>query len=94
MKIKPLADRVLIEEMPAKEKTSGGILLPETAKEKPQQAKVVEVGEGKFVDGKKIPLDVKKGDVVLFSKYAGDDVTVENKTYKIVKADDILAVIS
>lgn len=93
MKIKPLHDRVLIEQLQAEEKTAGGIIIPDSAKEKPQQAKVVAVGSGKIVNGKKIPLDVKKGDKVLFSKYGGDEITIDGKELKILKEEDILAVI-
>lgn len=93
MKIKPLHDRILIEQLEAEEKTAGGIIIPDSAKEKPQQAKVVAVGSGKIVNGKKVPLDVKKGDKVLFSKYGGDEVEVDGKELKILKEEDILAII-
>jgi chaperonin GroES len=93
MKIRPLGDRVLIKQMDAEEKTKGGIIIPDTAKEKPQKAKVVAVGTGKVVNGKKIALDVKKGDVVLFSKYGGDEVTIDAEEYKILEEKDILAII-
>jgi len=93
MKIKPLGDRILVEQLKAEDRTSGGIIIPDTAKEKPQEARVVAVGTGKIVDGKKIPLDVKKDDVVLFSKYGGDDIKYNGKEYKILKEEDILAII-
>lgn len=93
MKIKPLGDRILVEQLEAEEKTAGGIIIPDTAKEKPQKAKVIAVGSGKIVNGKKVSLDVKKGDLVLFSKYGGDEITVDGKELKILKEEDILAII-
>ena len=87
--IKPLADRVLIEPKEAETKTASGIYLPDTAKEKPQQGKVIAVGPGK----KDEPMEVKEGDEVLYGKYAGTEVTVEDKKYLIVKQSDILAVL-
>ena len=87
--IKPLADRVLIEPQEAQTKTASGIFIPDTAKEKPQQGKVVAAGPGK----KDEPMEVKPGDVVLYGKYAGTVVTVEDKKYLIVKQSDILAVL-
>ncbi len=87
--IKPLADRVLIEPQEAQTKTASGIFIPDTAKEKPQQGKVVAAGPGK----KDEPMEVKPGDVVLYGKYAGTEVTVEDKKYLIVKQSDILAVL-
>ena len=86
--IKPLADRVLIEPQEAQTKTAGGIYIPDTAKEKPQQGKVIAVGPGK----KDEPMEVKAGDVVLYGKYAGTEVSVEDKKYLIVKQQDILAI--
>ena len=86
--IKPLADRVLIEPQEAQTKTAGGIYIPDTAKEKPQQGKVIAVGPGKNE-----PMEVKAGDVVLYGKYAGTEVTVEDKKYLIVKQQDILAIL-
>lgn len=92
MPIRPLDDRVVVERMEAEEKTPGGIVLPETAKEKPQRGKVVAVGEGKLLEsGKRSPLSVKKGDSVLFGKYAGTEVNVDGKEYLIIKEADILA---
>ncbi|HHT9134388.1 MAG TPA: co-chaperone GroES [Candidatus Avalokitesvara rifleensis] len=92
MCIRPLDDRVVIERLEAEEKTAGGILLPDTAKEKPSKGKVIAVGDGRLSDdGKKIPLSVKKGDKVFFSKYAGAEVTVDGKEYLIMKESDILA---
>jgi len=95
MKIKPLSDHILIEPMKQEEKTRTGILLPETAEqEKPEQGKVIEVGPGrKTVSGKIIPLDVKKGDVVLFKKYGPDEIKINNKEYLIAKEEDILAIL-
>ena len=87
--IKPLADRVLVEPQEAQTKTASGIYIPDTAKEKPQQGKVVAVGPGK----KDEPMEVKPGDVVLYGKYAGTEVTVEDKKYLIVKQSDILAIL-
>ena len=87
--IKPLADRVLIEPTEAETKTASGIYLPDTAKEKPQQGKVIAVGPGK----KDEPMEVKEGDEVLYGKYAGTEVTVEDKKYLIVKQSDILAIL-
>ena len=87
--IKPLADRVLIEPQEAQTKTASGIYIPDTAKEKPQQGKVVAAGPGK----KDEPMEVKVGDVVLYGKYAGTEVTVEDKKYLIVKQSDILAIL-
>jgi len=90
--LRPLDDRVVLKVLDAEEKTAGGILLPDTAKEKPQRGKVTAVGSGKLgKDGKRIALDVKKGDVVLFGKYAGSDVKVDGEDYKIVRENEILA---
>ncbi|NCP44996.1 MAG: co-chaperone GroES [Flavobacteriales bacterium CG18_big_fil_WC_8_21_14_2_50_32_9] len=89
LKIKPLADRVIIEPAAAEEKTAGGIIIPDTAKEKPQKGKVMAVGTGK----KDEPMTVKKGDVVLYGKYAGTEITVEGKDYLIMKESDIYAIV-
>ncbi len=94
MKIRPLQDRVIVERIEAEEKSAGGIIIPDSAKEKPQEGKVVAVGKGKRgEDGKVQPLDVKSGDRVLFSKYAGNDVTLDGKDYIIMREDDILGVL-
>jgi len=94
MKIKPLADRVVVEPLEAEDKTSGGIYLPETAKEKPQMGKIMAVGPGKYSDtGEKIKMEVKVGDKVLYGKYSGSDVTIEGKEYMIMRESDILAII-
>ena len=93
MKIKPLADNVVIKATEAEETTKSGIVLTSAAKEKPQEGVVVAVSEGKYVDGKKVALDVKVDDKVIFSKYAGTDVKVDGTDYLIVRDSDILAVI-
>lgn len=92
MNIKPLADRVVIKVLEAEEKTPSGIVLPDKAKEKPQEGEVVAVGSGKILDnGTKIEMDVKVGDRVLFSKYAGTEIKLDGKEYLIMRQDDILA---
>ena len=94
VKIKPLGDRVLVEQMEVKEQIKGGILIPDAAKEKPQEATVVALGTGKIDDnGKKLPFDVKVGDIVLTSKYGGTDVKIDDKEYKILSSSDILAIV-
>ena len=94
MKIQPLADRIMVEVLEAKEVTRGGIVLPDTAQEKPQEAKVIAIGKGKVSDeGKSIPPEVKVGDKVLFGKYSGTEITVDGNEYLILKEEDILAVI-
>ena len=94
MKVQPLGDRILVEVLEAKEKTKGGIVLPDTAKEKPQEAKVVAAGKGKISDdGKVIPLQVKVGDKILFGKYTGAEITVDDKEYLILKEEDVLAIV-
>ena len=91
MKFKPLHDRVLIEVLDSSEKTAGGIIIPDTAQEKPQEGKVVAVGGGaKTEDGKKIPMDVKVGDKVLFGRYAGSEIKVNQIEYTIMKESDII----
>jgi chaperonin GroES len=90
--LRPLDDRVVLKVLDAEVKTAGGILLPDTAKEKPQRGKVTAVGNGRLgKDGKRLALDVKKGDVVLFGKYAGSDVKVDGEDYKILRENEILA---
>ncbi len=94
MKIRPLQDRILVKRLAEEEKTKGGIIIPDTAKEKPAEGKVVSVGNGKLNDdGKRIPLEIKKGDSILFGKYSGTEVTIEGKEYLIMREDDILGVI-
>ena len=92
MKIKPLDDRVVVEATEAEAKTKGGIVLPDAAKEKPQQGKVVAVGPGRLTkDGERIPPNLKKGDTVVYGKYSGTDVKVEGTEYKIMRESEILA---
>ena len=94
MNIRPLADKVLVERVEAESKTAGGIVLPDTAKEKPQRGKVVSVGEGKLLeDGTRREVQLKKGDLVLFTSYAGTEVKVDGKEYLIMDESDIMAVI-
>jgi chaperonin GroES len=94
MKVKPLSDRVVIQPLEAEEKTSGGIYLPDTAKEKPQMGKIVAAGPGKTTDtGQLVKLEVKVGDTVLYGKYSGTDVTLDGKDYLIVRESDILAIV-
>jgi chaperonin GroES len=94
MKFRPLHDRVLIESLESEEKTAGGIIIPDTAKEKPQEGKVIAVGPGaKSEDGKTIPMDVKVGDRVLFGKWSGTEVKVDSKEYSIMKESDIMGVV-
>ena len=94
MKIRPLQDRVLVKRLESEEKSKGGIIIPDTAKEKPQEGKVVAVGKGKVGDdGKVHQLDVKKGDKVLFSKYSGTEVNIEGEEHLIIREDDVLGVI-
>ena len=93
MKVQPLADRIIVEVLEAREKTKGGILLPDSAKEKPQEAKVIAVGKGKVSDdGKVVPLELKPGDKILFGKYTGTEITVDDKEYLILKEEDVLAI--
>ena len=91
--IKPLGDRVVLEAVEQEEKTASGIVLPETAKEKPQEGKIVAVGSGRYEDGKRVALEVKVGDRVIFSKYAGTEVTGGDKEYLILRESDILAIV-
>jgi chaperonin GroES len=94
MKIRPLADKVLVERVEAEAKTAGGIVLPDTAKEKPQRGKIVSVGTGKVLeDGTRKEMQVKKGDLVLFTSYAGTEVKINGKEYLIMDESDIMAVI-
>lgn len=91
--IKPLGDRVVLEALPKEEVTKSGIVLPDTAKEKPQEGRVVAVGTGKLLDnGQRVALEVKEGDKVIFSKYAGTEVKIDGKEYLIVNERDVLAV--
>jgi chaperonin GroES len=94
MNFRPLHDRVLVESLESEEKTAGGIIIPDTAKEKPQEGKVIAIGPGaKTEDGKIIPMDVKVGDRVLFGKWSGTEVKVDNKEYSIMKESDIMGVV-
>ena len=93
MNIKPLGDRVVIQKLEAETTTQSGILLTGTAKEQPQEAKVVAIGPGAMVEGKRVPMDVEVGNKVLYSKYAGTDVKVDGEEYIILKQDDILAIV-
>jgi chaperonin GroES len=93
MKLRPMQDRIIVKRLEEETKTAGGILIPDTAKEKPQKGEVVAVGNGKKTDdGKVIPLDVKAGDKVLFGKYAGTEIKIEGEEYLIMREDDILGV--
>ena len=95
MKIRPLHDRILVKRIEGEEKTKGGIIIPDTAKEKPQEGKVVAVGGGKVTeDGTVRPMDVKNGDRILFSKYAGTDVKVDGDDLIIIREDDVLGILS
>ncbi len=94
LKLKPLGDRVLVESVEEKEQTKGGIIIPDSAKEKPTEGKVVALGTGKTDDdGKKVPFEVKVGDRVLVSKYGGTEVKLDGKEYKLLNSDDILAIV-
>jgi chaperonin GroES len=93
MKIRPLQDRIIVKRIDEEETTKGGIIIPDTAKEKPQEGKVIAVGKGKVKeDGTVTPLDVKKGDRVLFSKYAGTEINIEGTEHLIIREDDVLGV--
>jgi len=95
MDVRPLADRILVKRIEEEERTKGGIIIPDTAKEKPVQGKVIAVGKGKVAeDGKLIPLEVKAGDKVLFGKYAGTEVKIDGEEQVIMREDDILAIVS
>jgi len=94
MNVKPLADRVMVKQLDAQEVKKGAIIIPDTAKEKPQQGEVFEVGPGRITDdGKKIAMEVKKGDKILYGKYSGTEVTIEGTEYLILRESDILAII-
>jgi chaperonin GroES len=94
MKVKPLQDRVIVKRLEEEEKTKGGIIIPDTAKEKPQEGKVIAVGDGKVNDkGERVALEVKAGDRVLFGKYSGNDITIDGEEHLIMKEDDIIAII-
>jgi chaperonin GroES len=94
MKIRPLNDRLLVQRLEEEETTSGGIIIPDSAKEKPAQGKVVAVGPGKVNDaGERVELQVKEGDVILFSKYGGTDVKLDGEDYLIMREDDVLGIV-
>ena len=94
MKLRPLQDRILVQRVKEEEKTKGGIIIPDTAKEKPAEGKVVSVGKGKLDEsGKRIALEVKKGDRILFGKYSGTEVKIEGKEYLIMREEDVLGII-
>ncbi|MCP4577227.1 MAG: co-chaperone GroES [Deltaproteobacteria bacterium] len=94
MKVKPLHDRVIVKRVEEEEKTKGGIIIPDTAKEKPVEGEIMAVGEGKVGDdGKKIALEVKVGDKVLFGKYAGTEIQIDNEEHLIMREDDIIAIV-
>ncbi|HEX9408337.1 MAG TPA: co-chaperone GroES [Methylomirabilota bacterium] len=94
MKIRPLHDRILVKRQEEKEMKKGGIIIPDSAKEKPQEGKVIAVGNGKVSDdGKKISLDVKSGDRILFGKYSGSEVTLDNEEYLILREEDVLCIL-
>jgi chaperonin GroES len=94
MKVKPLADRVLVKPQEEAEVKKGGIIIPDTAKEKPQQGQVIAVGPGKVTEsGQKVPMEVKKGDTILYGKYSGTEVTIDGQDYLIMRESDILAIV-
>jgi chaperonin GroES len=94
LKIRPLYDRIVVRRKEARETMRGGIIIPDTAKEKPQEAEVIAVGDGKFNDeGKRIKLDVKKGDTVLIGKYSGTDIKIDDEEYTILREDEVLAIV-
>jgi chaperonin GroES len=92
--LKPLDDRVVVEPTDAEEKTAGGILLPDTAKEKPQQGEVLAVGPGRFEKDKRVPMDLKVGDKILYGKYSGTEVTIDGESLLILREADVLAVVN
>ena len=94
MKVRPLNDRIIVKRLEEEEKTKGGIIIPDSAKEKPVEGKVIAVGDGRInKDGKKIPMEIKKGDRILFAKYGGTEIKMEGEEYLMMKEDDVLAVI-
>ena len=93
MNVRPLADRVIVKPIEVEEKTKSGIMLPDTAKEKPQEGEIVAVGPGRYEDGKLIPMNVKQGDRVLFAKYAGTEIKLDGEEYLIMRESDILGII-
>lgn len=94
MTVRPLADRVLVKTIELEEVKKGGIIIPDTAKEKPQEGKVIEVGPGRTEEGKTVPMEVKKGDRVLYGKYSGTEVSIDDEEFMIMRESDILAILS
>jgi chaperonin GroES len=94
IQVTPLHDRVLVRRLEEKETAKGGIIIPDTAKERPQEGEVMAVGAGKFEEGKRIPLDVKTGDRILFAKYTGNDIVIDDQEYLILREEEILAKLS
>jgi len=95
MKIQPLSDRILVKRIEAEEKTAGGIVVPDTAKEKPKEGKVISIGTGKINEkGEKVAFSVKEGDRILFESYAGSEVKIDGEEYLVMKEDDVLGIIS
>ena len=92
--IKPLEDRVLVQPLEAEQTTASGLVIPDTAKEKPQEGKVLAVGPGRFEDGKRLPLDIAEGDIVVYSKYGGSEVNYDGQEYLILSARDVLAIVN
>jgi len=94
MNVRPLHDRIIVKRLDEEEKTKGGIIIPDTAKEKPFEGRVIAVGDGRITeDGKKIPMEIKKGDRILFAKYGGTDIKIDGEDHLIMKEDDVLAVV-
>ena len=93
MKVKPLGDKILVKRTEPEEVKKGGIIIPDTAKEKPQQGKIVAVGSGRMEGDKKVPLEVKEGDVILFAKYSGNEISIGDEEYLILKEEDVLAIV-
>ncbi|EFV02187.1 chaperonin GroS [Pseudoramibacter alactolyticus ATCC 23263] len=93
MKLRPLGDKLVVKVKEEEAKTSSGIVLPDSAQEKPQQGEVIAVGSGEVIDGKKVPLDVRVGDQVIYSKYSGNEVKVEGEQFLIIKQSDVLAIV-
>lgn len=93
MKIRPLNDRIIVERLEGETRTSGGIVLPDTAKEKPKQGRVVAVGAGRLEEGKRIPVEVKEGETILFGSYAGTEVKIDGKEYLILREEDVLGIV-
>jgi chaperonin GroES len=93
IKVKPLADRVVVKALEDQEQMRGGLYIPDTAKEKPQQGEVVAVGTGRFEDGKRIEMELKVGDKILYGKYSGTEVTIDDQQYLILRESDVLAIV-